>query len=104
MEETLPRKGQRLSSGNNKRRKEYITKILPHIDAYKVIKRVERLYSHLNNGKLNHDNVAEYNKLDDCITEGMLSVERKLPKKKHMIWTPCPAMGFHKIHYAWLLL
>ena len=76
MTEPVTREPRRLSSKNNKHRELYITHLSKHLEAHNVYQRVGELGRSSQNGKLTPEQLNEYNKLVDCITDGMLTAER----------------------------
>ena len=79
MQEPEQRDKRRLSSKNTKHRQQYIEQLCKHLEAHDIQKRVGKLSSVSQKGTLTEKEVLEYNKIDNCITKGMLATEKILP-------------------------
>ena len=76
MQESEQCDGQWLSSKNTKHRQQYIEQLCKHLEAHDIQNRVGKLSSVSQRGTLTEEEVLEYNKIDDCITKGMLAAEK----------------------------
>lgn len=104
MEEPEHREGRRLSSQNNKHREVYMQHLIKHLEAHNLFQRAGELSKLGVTGELDTVSVEEYNKIDECITEGMIAAENKLPRRREHGWTAELNRLIHKIRYYRLLL
>ena len=80
MQEPEQREGRRLSSKNTKHRQQYLEQLGRHLEAHDIQKRFGKLSSVSQQRSLNEREVLEYNKIDECITEGMLAAKKSQKK------------------------
>ena len=104
MEEPESREGRRLSSKNNKHRKTYLQHLCKHLEAHNVYKRVGTMNTKSTSGDLSEADQVEYDRIDTCITEGMLAAEKQLPRRRERGWTADMNKMIYKIRYYRLLL
>ena len=104
MEEAAPRERRCFSSGDKNRHKESITELIRHLDVHSLIKRIGALHLHLDNSELDSNQLKEYNRLNNCIKDRMLSANKKLPKRKTSHWPPCLVKAVHNVHYTKMFL
>ena len=78
MTEPEQRESRRLSSKNNKHRQQYMEHLCKHLEAHNVFKRVGELSRASQEGTFTATQMEEYNKIDDSITDGMISAEKSL--------------------------
>ena len=76
-----------LSSKNAKHRQQYVGQLSTHLEAHDVLWRIRKLSSSCQMGSLDKEKFKEYNKIDNCITEGMLAAEKSLPYRREQGWT-----------------
>ena len=104
MTEPEQRESRRLSSKNNKHRQQYMEHICKHLEAHNVFKRVGELSWASQEGTFTATQMEEYNKIDDSITDGMISAEKSLPRQRERGWTAEINTLIHRIRYYRLLL
>ena len=76
MQEPEQRDGRRLSSKNTKHRQQCLEQLSKHLDAHDIQKRVGKMSSVSQQRSFTAQEELEYNKINNCITEGMLAAEK----------------------------
>ena len=97
MQEPEQRDGQQLSSKNTKYCQQYLEQLCKHLEAHDIQKRVGKLSSVSQKRTLTEEEVLEYNKIDDCITKGILAAENSLPRKRERGWTAEVNTMIHRV-------
>ena len=88
MQEPEQREGCWLSSKNTKHRQQYLEQLCKHLDAHDIQKRVGKLSSASQQGSFTAREELEYNKIDKCITEGMLAAEKVFHVNGNVVGLP----------------
>ena len=104
MVEPEQREGRRLSSKNTKQQHIYLQHLCRHLEAHNVFTRAGALSTKSATGSLSTTDLLEYNKVDACITDGMLAAEKQLPHRRERGWTVELNRLIHKLRYFRLLL
>ena len=74
------------------------------MEAHNIHQIIGNLSSAFSGRQLTDDKMRTYNKIDDCITEGMLAAERRLPRQQERRWTAEINSLVHRVQYYSLLL
>ena len=69
-----------------------------------IYKGVEDLWNTVERGKITTQQRREFEGLDKYITESMLELERKIPKKYRRGWSPDVNRSAQMILYLWVLM
>ena len=97
------RESRRLKSENKEYSAIYTKELLKSINNQNVFARLTSLWSKVKGGNITTEQIQEYEKLDNTITESMLAAERKLHKPGLCKYTPEWIEMLSKIRYLKLL-